>query len=156
MIINNEYYNLRQRQLFQYEFFSEGPRGKIHKVIEYQHIHFNGYSLFNLSFGDWDKESGVISDKAISNNNDTVKILNTVAISVLHFMKEHPDAMIFAAGSTPSRTRLYQMNISKFLNEISAIFDIRGLKNEVFESFTKEQNYEGFLLSRKLFINFTL
>ena len=35
-----------------YEFFSEGPKGTIRKVVFYQYM---GENIYNLSFGDWDE-----------------------------------------------------------------------------------------------------
>jgi len=41
---------------FVYVFLSEGPRGIIQKGIIYSSIEGN---LFNLGFGDWNKEFGI-------------------------------------------------------------------------------------------------
>ncbi len=62
-----------------YEFFSEGPKGKIKKVIRYTKI---GDAVFNLAFGDLDEATGEISDTVVTNNNDSRKVLATVAATV--------------------------------------------------------------------------
>lgn len=50
----------------------------------------------------------------ISNNHDTKKVLSTVARAVLDFLEQNPQAIVMARGSTPSRTRLYQMGTAEF------------------------------------------
>jgi len=38
---------------YSYEFYSEGPMGRIRKIVLYEKI---GNDLFNLGFGDWNEE----------------------------------------------------------------------------------------------------
>jgi hypothetical protein len=44
-----------------YEFYSEGPVGKIRKVVAYQMI---DKDFFNLAFGDWNEERKKIDDSS--------------------------------------------------------------------------------------------
>jgi hypothetical protein len=74
----------------------------------------NGRECFNLFLGDWDEEINSANDFIVSNNQDSQKVLVTVAQIVLDFTKSYPNATIYANGNTPSRTRLYQMGISKY------------------------------------------
>ena len=69
----------------------------------------NGITYFNLGFGDQDESTGKINDLTISNNSDTDRILATVAATILEFTAHFPDAIVYVKGSTPARTRLYQM-----------------------------------------------
>ena len=62
-----------------YEFTSEGPRGHIKKIVRFTQI---GPGVFNLAFGDLHEETGEISDTAVTNNNDSRKVLTTVAATV--------------------------------------------------------------------------
>ncbi len=94
-----------------YEFYSEGPNGRIKKVVRYVKIRDTPETVYNLGFGDLDEDSGEISDLSFSNNSDRDKILATVAFTVLDFCKSFGQPYIFIEGSTPSRTRLYQMGI---------------------------------------------
>ena len=55
-----------------YEFYSEGPRGRIKKVVVYIQI---GPGLFNLGFGDWNEESRTPDDANRSNNGDRDQVL---------------------------------------------------------------------------------
>jgi hypothetical protein len=53
-------------------------------------------------------------------------------------------------GSTPARTRLYQMGIAKYYQEISEVFDIQGLtENNGWGAFQIGNNYLALLASRK-------
>jgi hypothetical protein len=68
---------------------------------------------------------------------------------VLEFIKHFPDMHVVAQGSTPARTRLYQMAISENLTEIENILEVRGLVDEDWEAFRKGVNYNAFLVRRK-------
>lgn len=134
---------------FYYEFFSEGPKGRIKKLVRYKLIEESPYPIYNLSFGNWDETIGDADDKIATNNNDRQKVLATVADTVLDFTRNHLDASIFASGSTPTRTRLYQMGISAFWNEINNLFVVIGFVNDEWQPFVKGINYEAFLIKRK-------
>jgi hypothetical protein len=64
-------------------------------------------------------------------------------------MVDHPEAILFAEGSTKSRTRLYQMGISKISDDFFEMFEIEGLIDGGWEPFQKGKNYESFLLKLK-------
>lgn len=69
-------------EISQYEFFSEGPKGKIQKIVQFQLID-EKRQVFNLAFDDWDGINGTINDSTKSNNGDRQKVLATVAHTVL-------------------------------------------------------------------------
>ena len=129
-----------------YTFISEGPKGKIAKGIFYTPIEEN---LYNLGFGDLNEDFSDLSDSSRSNNGDRDKVLTTVAFTALNFTSNFPDAIIFIEGSTPARTRLYQMGIAANLVEINDNFIIRGFVDDLWEVFQVGRNYEAFLVSRK-------
>ena len=129
-----------------FEFKSEGPRGAIKKVVEYQYV---GSNIFNLAFGDWDEEMQKMKDHVRSNNLDRDKVLTTVAFTAIDFMKYHPDTIICLQGNTPAKTRLYRMGINSNLSVISRLFSIGGYVDDVWESFNKQKNYDGFTLTAK-------
>jgi hypothetical protein len=126
-----------------YEFLSEGPMGTIKKFVHYQKREGN---LFNLSFGDWNKEQLKMDDRARSNNRDRDKVLRTVALTTIEFIKYYPDAVIFLMGSTPARTRLYQIAILKNMSLISQHFFIGGYINGYWNTFSAGKNYEAFMV----------
>lgn len=139
---------IKDSEIYYYEFYSEGPNGKIRKVIQYQQFP-SDEDLFSLGFGDVDDESKQLDDLAVSNNKDTKKILATVAKTVVAFLNEHPTAIIMAQGSTPSRTRLYQMGITQFWEEINEQFEVKGFINNDWYSFEKGKNFEAFFIFKK-------
>lgn len=129
-----------------YEFLSEGPNGTIKKVVYYQEVDDN---VFNLAFGDWDETEQRIDDQTRTNNNDRNKVLATIASTVVNFIKHHPKAVLFAKGSTPARTRLYQIGIADNWDEIAQIFDVEGFFRDNWESFEHGRNYQAFALKAK-------
>lgn len=132
-----------------FEFESEGPNGKIKKIVRYSPANASGKTYFNLVLGDWNEETGTLDDTAVSNNQDTERILATVAATVMDFTEQFPDVIVFARGSTPSRTRLYQMGISANMEEIDAFLQVYGLHRRKWEPFRKNVNYDAFLAVRK-------
>ena len=106
-------------------------------------------TLYNLAFGDWNEESEDIDDFARSNNGDTETVLATVANTVREFRDYHPDSLLFITGSTSERNRLYQIAISKNLNEILNEVTIYGLTNYSWEEYSIGNNYDAFLIINK-------
>lgn len=137
------------RSHLDFEFESEGRNGKIKKVVRYSPQNANGITYFNLGFGDLNKVTGKIDDISISDNQDTQLVLATVAATVLEFTRRFPDALVYAKGSTPSRTRLYQMGISSHWKEIDAVLTIYGYINGEWQPFSKDVNFEAFLAIHK-------
>ena len=130
-----------------FKFVSKGPKGEIPKLIMFQKTSIE--NVYNLAFGDWDELTNAIDDKAISNNNDSEKILATVASTVRSFTYKYPQSMILVAGSTPSRTRLYRIGISNNFEEINQEFEVQGYLEEKWRSFNRNTDYEAFLVKRK-------
>lgn len=146
-----EKYNLvKDAANFTYDFYSEGPNGRIKKVVRFQHMPKISENVFNLAFGDLDEETGLIDDLVISNNNDRLKVLKTVAEAVADFIKFRPKAIILIKGSTLSRTRLYQMGMSFFWLEISQLYEIYGNLGREWLPFRKGVNYERFMIFKKI------
>ena len=66
-------------------FLSEGPKGKIEKIIQFSVV--NQDNLFNLAFGDKNLETGEIDDKIVTDNGDSEKVLATVCRFSLCFLR---------------------------------------------------------------------
>lgn len=124
-----------------------GSKGAIRKMIEFQTTSFP--NLFNLAFGDKNPETGEIDDLAISNNGDTQKVLGTVVAALYAFFDRNPEAIVYATGSTPARTRLYRMGITKFHDEIQSDFYLYGRIEDKLYIFETGTEYEGFIARRK-------
>lgn len=139
--MNLERYNLiGDQQQERYEFLSKGPKGEIRKVIQY---HLMGENVYNLGFGDWDEANQEVNDKVRSNNNDREKVLATVANSVVRFLRSHPNAIVFAQGETPAKTRLYQMAINREQVPNNKSYKVRGICEGNWEDFVPGKNYDA-------------
>ena len=133
-----------------FEFDSEGPKGRIRKVVSYSPQYAGSIRYFNLGFGDLNKATGKIDDLAVTDNQDREKVLATVAATVLEFTRQFPDAMVYATGSTPARTRLYQMGISANLPQVAPLLYVYGYEqNKGWEPYQKNVRYDAFLVKRK-------
>jgi len=69
--------------LMTYEFVSEGPKGRIPKLVQYSPTNLK--DVYNLAFGDRDVHTGQINDEIISNNGDSEKVLATVVATIYAF-----------------------------------------------------------------------
>jgi len=132
-------------ETFRFEFVSTGQRS-IRKVIVYQQLPFP--DVYNLALGDID-EQGKADYEITSDNGDRNLILATVAQTLMTFFKHHPNASVFIAGSTPSRTRLYQVVIARELTEIQKRFDVIGVTETSNEPFSKSKSYQAFVIFLK-------
>ena len=141
-------YSLKaENSLTVFEFVSEGPNGLIRKLIHFQET--NQPDVYNLAFGDKNANTGEIDDLVISNNGDTDKVLATVVGALYAFFDKHPDAFVYATGSTQARTRLYRMGITRFYQEMIQDFELYGQIGDEFYAFEVGKEYAGFLAQRK-------
>ena len=143
----NRYDLISEDDFTVFELTSIGLKGSIVKRIQYSKTEIEDF--YNLAFGDKNLITGDFDDTITSNNGDTEKVIMTVASTVYFFTLQYPDAIIYVTGSTTSRTRLYQIGIAKFIEEIQSDFEIYSEKNEEWKPFTKGENYDAFLLKRK-------
>jgi hypothetical protein len=146
--MRDQRYQLKFSKAFEvFEFTSERSKGSINKIVKYTETSTQG--IYNLGFGDKIDDSDDFDDNVISNNEDSGRVLATVAGTVYIFTDKYPNAYVYATGSSPSRTRLYKMGISKHLEEIEEDFQVFGFINDSLEKFRKNRNYHAFLLTRK-------
>jgi hypothetical protein len=149
--MNLEHYEYKSKNDFRdFEFFSEGPNGRIKKIVQFKLEFTDGIPFYNISFGDWDNEVKAIEDHVVSNNGDRKKLLTTIALCIVEFSRHYPGSYMYFEGSTLSRTRLYQLEINQMWNNINPIFEVYGVKrNNSIEPFSKNVNYEAFWIRRK-------
>ena len=140
-----------QEGYFAFKFESVGRNGIIKKLVEYVQLgEFELGKIYNLGFGDYNEETGEVDDKIVSDNGDMTKVLATVAATLYVFTEHYPDAIVYAEGSSKSRTRLYRWNIAKNLEELKQDFYVFGvIRNIGYEEFIKDKNYDGFFVKRK-------
>ena len=135
------------RKLLLFEFTSIGSKGKIKKIVQYTETNLKDY--YNLGFGDKNEKTGEIDDTVITNNGDSQQVLATVASTVYAFTDKHPDAWIYAKGSNTARTRLYRIGITNNILEIRKDFEVFGLNDDQWHTFSKHTEYQAFLIKRK-------
>ncbi|MEM9830305.1 MAG: hypothetical protein AAF944_06685 [Bacteroidota bacterium] len=135
------------KELETFEFVSEGPKGRIPKIVQYFPTNYK--DLYYLGFGDKNLVTGEIDDIVVSNNEDSEKVLATVIATLYAFTDKHRNAQVYATGSTDARTRLYRIGISKYLNEALEDFEIFGELEDTWEPFEMDREYKGFLVRRK-------
>ena len=141
-------YHLKAGSTFtRFEFISEGPKGAIRKLIEFQAT--TDFDVYNLAFGDKDTLSGEMNDLAVTDNGDTEKVLATVVAALYVFFDNYPAAYVYATGSTKARTRLYRMGITKFYEEMQKDFYLYGQIGDDYPEFEFGKDYDGFLAQRK-------
>lgn len=142
-------YDYRAGDNFQdFSFYSEGPKGRIKKIVIYSKIQ-DAPTIYNLAFGDESSVNGCVDDKVVSNNNDRDIVLATVAKTINNFCDHCGNHLIYAKGSTPSRTRLYQIGIGRLYHEISTEFEVLGIIGDEAHVFQSNVNYDAFLIKRK-------
>jgi hypothetical protein len=143
-----EKYHLKsESNLTTFEFISEGPNGLIRKKIQFQQT--STPNLYNLAFGDTNSETGEINDLTVSNNSDSEKVLGTVVAAVYAFFNKHPEAYVYATGSSDARTRLYRIGITRFYEQMIEDFYLYGQVGDEFYEFEIGKDYQGFLAQRK-------
>ncbi len=126
---------------------SEGPKGKIEKVVQFTLIYED--NLYNLAFGDRSYLTGQIDDKVVTDNDDSEKVLASVVAAIYAFCDKKPNALIYATGSTAARTRLYRMGINKYYDIVQEDFMIFGQTESEWEQYISGKNYEAFVVQRK-------
>jgi len=148
--MNLERYDYQRKRTYkEYFFYSEGPRGRILKVVRFILVYGYPASYYNVIMGDWNKELSDIDDLSVTNNGDAEKVLATIAAIILDFTDIFSNAKVHVIGSTSSRTRRYQIGVNKFRNEIEKIFDVYGRIGEQWGPFQKNTNYDAFFIIQK-------
>ncbi len=76
-MLDDRYHIDSSPDFLDFDFISIGPKGAITKVVRYREINVKG--IYNLGFGDKEPASHYINDLSVTNNNDSQKVLATVA-----------------------------------------------------------------------------
>jgi hypothetical protein len=127
-----------------FRFTNHGPRGAIPKIIQFKLLNAGEeVPVYNLAFGDGTE---LLDDLVVSDNGDADKVLATVAVAAENFLLEHPSALLVATGSTPTRTRLYRIPLTRFRTVIQARFALFGILDGELEAFEPGRSYEAFMI----------
>ena len=150
--MNLERYEYERNGVYkEYRFYSEGPKGRILKIVRFDLISNYPFYVYNLVLGDWNEVKKEIDDKAKTNNGDTEKVLATVAMIIVLFTDIFRNAIVHFKGRE-SRTRLYQISINKHWDEIKEILYVSGYVNGLSGPFQKNIAYDGFLINRDRYL----
>jgi hypothetical protein len=64
-------------------------------------------------------------------------------------LEDNPDIAIYIQGSTPARTRLYRMAISRNFELLNRDFTIYGIFESIMFDYVDNMEYEAFLVTKK-------
>jgi len=135
----------RNEQNNSFQFQSTGKRGTFEKAIAFSLITDNIYNLALLDFNPLMQD---YTDDSITDNGDMPEIMATVMAVAIDYLNDFPDRRIYLTGNTASRTRLYQIAISKVLKSISQYVTVLGYYNDLWIPFEPNMNFEGFLVTK--------
>jgi hypothetical protein len=164
--------------LLQFYFVSKGDKDIV-KVVQYQYVKdFDGRPLFNLGFGDYDMETGTVSDEEVSNNKDHYKVFHTVLNTVPRLFDAYRDIILMAQGSDSRkayidkcrascskkcdegicknahrRINIYRGFVDKYFEELSANYCFlggEGIENQkLIEPYQQWKKYKAVFVMRK-------
>jgi hypothetical protein len=114
--MNYEPYPLRATdQNTRFQFQSIGKRGIYEKVISFSPLND---VVFNLALLDYNPSTGEENDLSVTDNGDLHEIMVTLMKAIRLFLDQNPEKLIYFQGTTKSRTRLYQIAVSKVYSMI--------------------------------------
>jgi hypothetical protein len=130
----------------QYIFASEGKEKYIIKVVLFTHLRGD---LWNMGFGDL--KNGEIDDAVVSNNNDIVKVIGTIAKILYEFSDKYPTRRIEINPVDEKRKRLYHHIFRRNYDIIKLNFHVNGVfkNSDLEEDYSNKKNYDIFRLTRK-------
>jgi hypothetical protein len=129
-----------------FRFTSISSEKTVEKVISFSKTQFDG--IYNLALLDI-LTDGSESDMVQTKNKDMEKVLATVFRAMEIFFKNYPNFGIAFSGSTPQRTRLYRIAITRELESTLKLFDIMGVKDGLLYLFEPNVEFDAFLFTLK-------
>jgi hypothetical protein len=139
-------YEFKRTNELHFDFISVGKKGEIHKRVTFIEFH---YGFFNMGLGDLNLETAEVDYYSVTDNGDRNTVLATVSEIIESFFELYPSHTIYFKGTSNSRTRLYQMAINHFYNELSERFHILGELDDKMTRFKRNTNYKSFLILKK-------
>lgn len=98
-VYNTQEDHLESQGILRYYFVSKGKKDIV-KTVQYQYVkHFNGTPLFNLGFGDYNLETGVVSDEDVSSNDDQYRVFYTVLNTIPRLFDVYGYVILMVQGS---------------------------------------------------------
>ena len=128
-----------------YAFESIGEQGTIPKIVQFTPISHN---LWNLGFADL-KKDGTIDGLSLTNNQDALKVLRTVAKIAIDFLVQYFDSILEIHPADAKRRRVYNLIFQKYFKELELSFEIFGIFAEQEETYTPSKFYDKFQITFK-------
>src|SRR5690242_10486127 len=100
------------RLIFYFVSLNDHGSNPVLKIITYEPVDRYGVRYYNLGFGDYGNDIGLLDDKVISNNGDMRKVLETVVSTLKFFFQEHPEKIVHIEGSDQTRKDYYHKLIN--------------------------------------------
>lgn len=139
-------YEFKRTNELHFDFVSVGKKGEIYKRVTFIELQFG---FFNMGLGDLNPETGEVNFYSVSDNGDRNAVLATVSEIIESFFELYPTHTIYFKGTSKSRTRLYQMAINHFYDELTKRFHILGELDDKMTRFKKNTNYKSFLILKR-------
>jgi hypothetical protein len=136
------YFPIKAKVIF--GFFSEGVKGVFLKIIIFT-LEKNG--KWNLAFGDW--ENNDLDDKVMTNNQDVVRVIGTVAKVTHVFFSNYPDAVVTIKPVDEKRKKLYNIVFRRHHEVIQNDIHIIAFADNESEFYSPNKMYDSFELSLK-------
>ncbi|SDE04761.1 hypothetical protein SAMN04487996_103197 [Dyadobacter soli] len=149
---------------FLYFFVSSGIKGDIQKAVVISDVpdssNYPSDSVYNLGFGDVVavSSSWILDDSPRSGNGDMPKVIATVALIAMDFLREHPWALLSLEGYVDEKSALqgknhrnilYQRAIDSNWAELSTEFRFWGVKSGKTEDYIVGNQYDRILVNFK-------
>ena len=144
-MVNEHYSYIATQQNTIFFFESIGAQWSILKAVAFQ---LNKKGTWNLGFGDLGDDFKV-NDKIISNNQDVLKVLSTVAKIAYTFIEAYPNRVISIVPVDEKRKMLYNRLLKGHFEEIDKQFEVIGTINELDEPYSTSKLYDEFTLKLK-------
>lgn len=139
-------YEFKRTNELHFDFISIGKKGEIHKRVTFIELH---YGFFNMGLGDLNPETAEVDYFSVSDDGDRNTVLATISDIIESFFDLYPSNTIYFKGTSKSRTRLYQIAINHYYDELSARFHILGELDDKMTRFKRNTNYKSFLILKK-------
>lgn len=129
------------------EFFffqSMGPKGVFQKAIWFDRLSVDE-PVFNLAL--CVVRGGIFEDDILTNNEDFVKTISSVAKAIKDFFKTYPDAVIQVRALGEKRLRIYNRIFQRKYHELEELYFIEGILQNKREPYQPDRFYDYFEIS---------
>ncbi|MCW3106219.1 MAG: hypothetical protein JWQ09_725 [Segetibacter sp.] len=145
-----EFYQVDNDNPTVFSFYSYGVRN-IKKVVTFEYgISFSGLDVDNLVLAD-EREDGSLDAEVDSNNGDILKVLDTTAAVLEHYLTITNGRAVYIKGADERRINVYHWRITRLLDQSKLQIKILGQTHlgGPFKKLEKNEIYVGFLVISK-------